>query len=133
VRWTMVILLVSLQGGAALAADDEQQPGKSEFMQYCASCHGESGTGDGPLAASLEIPPSDLTRLSEKYGTPLPKEKIGTFIDGTRLTRAHGPREMPVWGKKLYSGLSGPSRSTLVRGSIYALVDYLDTIQRPER
>ena len=35
--------------------------GKPYYEQYCLSCHGASGHGDGPAAASLSIKPLDLT------------------------------------------------------------------------
>lgn len=35
--------------------------GQSIFLANCASCHGASGRGDGPAAASLDPPPADLT------------------------------------------------------------------------
>lgn len=35
--------------------------GRELFMTACAPCHGESGRGDGPAAASLERKPGNLT------------------------------------------------------------------------
>ncbi len=35
--------------------------GAGLFPQYCASCHGARGHGDGKLASSLPVPPADLT------------------------------------------------------------------------
>lgn len=35
--------------------------GSELFPQHCAVCHGEDGSGDGPAAKSLPIPPADLT------------------------------------------------------------------------
>lgn len=37
------------------------QRGKDIFQQQCASCHGASGKGDGPVAAGLAHKPADLT------------------------------------------------------------------------
>lgn len=34
--------------------------GRKLYMEHCASCHGETGAGDGPLAASLETPLENL-------------------------------------------------------------------------
>ncbi len=35
--------------------------GAALFGPNCAACHGAAGRGDGPLAASLAVPPADLT------------------------------------------------------------------------
>ena len=35
--------------------------GAALFAENCASCHGADGRGDGPAAASLPVPPADLT------------------------------------------------------------------------
>lgn len=35
--------------------------GAALFPQHCAACHGVNGRGDGPMAASLSVPPADLT------------------------------------------------------------------------
>lgn len=35
--------------------------GQAVFAANCATCHGESGRGEGPAATGLEPPPADLT------------------------------------------------------------------------
>ena len=40
---------------------DETVSGRSVYMTNCATCHGESGAGEGPAAVGLEPPPADLT------------------------------------------------------------------------
>ena len=37
------------------------------FRNYCASCHGAAGRGDGPLADRLSRPPRDFTRAGWLY------------------------------------------------------------------
>jgi len=46
--------------------------GVEVFAQHCASCHGTEARGDGPLAASLDPAPVDLTgpRPAHLRGTP---------------------------------------------------------------
>ena len=34
--------------------------GKQVYVQYCATCHGEAGKGDGPGGANLPIKPQNL-------------------------------------------------------------------------
>jgi mono/diheme cytochrome c family protein len=35
--------------------------GKNTYERHCLSCHGAKGKGDGPAAAQLEMPPTDLS------------------------------------------------------------------------
>jgi high-affinity iron transporter len=43
------------------AAPPDPARGAALYAQACASCHGAAGRGDGPAAAGLDPPPSDLT------------------------------------------------------------------------
>src|SRR3990172_5395858 len=38
------------------------QRGKQLYAQYCASCHGDAGKGDGPGGANLAVKPQDRRR-----------------------------------------------------------------------
>lgn len=53
--------------GAALAAD--AAAGKTTFDTNCASCHGTSGKGDGPVGAALQPAPRDFSKGDFKYDT----------------------------------------------------------------
>jgi len=46
---------------APTAAYVTESEGKKAFMSRCAACHGASGTGDGPKAASLNPKPRNYT------------------------------------------------------------------------
>ncbi len=106
--------------------------GYETYRQYCASCHGLYADGNGPLAPVLRERPTDLTRLAARYGRPLPKPMLLEFIDGRRLVRAHGPPDMPVWGKQLLLGMpAGPSKAAGQRGIELVILDYLESIQAP--
>ncbi len=41
---------------------DAVPSGRALYLAHCASCHGTTGRGDGPLAATLSRPPADLTQ-----------------------------------------------------------------------
>ena len=138
----MTALVAALLGARTLAAaEPPEQTGAQLYARYCASCHGVGGHGDGPLVVVLTAKPADLTRLGEKYGRPLPSQPIAAFIDGRSDVKAHGPREMPVWGEQLYRGEpgrspapdtpSGQAREAARRGAIELIVAYLQTIQQP--
>ena len=106
--------------------------GRTEFAQYCASCHGADARGAGPVAIALLKPPADLTRIAARRAGAFPADEIAAWIDGRLAPPAHGTREMPVWGVRLAEGLPpGELSQDLVRGRILTLVDYLRSIQAP--
>ena len=119
--------ILSLSWAGGLASADEVTQGKALFMQYCASCHGPNGAGDGPLASSLSTPPANLRLLSLRFGNPLPQEVIARFIDGRADVKAHGPRDMPVWGDRFYAESNGQERK--IKERIGKLVAFLQSIQ----
>jgi copper transport protein len=53
---------LGLRGAPARLADgDGVARGREVYAGHCALCHGDTGTGGGPAAASLLPPPADLT------------------------------------------------------------------------
>ena len=107
------------------------------FKQYCASCHGVDGTGNGPVAPSLKTKPADLTLLSKNNGGVFPERDVHDFIDGTKLVAAHGSREMPVWGYPTtlqpgtFRGVFKPELTQEeIDTRINLLVDYVKSIQK---
>ena len=115
----------------AAAPAGEGGPGRILYLTYCQSCHGVAGAGDGPAAASLRSQPADLTRLWKRYGTPLDRQRLVEYIDGRRLVDAHGPREMPIWGREFFEDAPpmAPGVEGVKRHLIEVLVDYLETLQ----
>ncbi|MCX5737997.1 MAG: c-type cytochrome [Proteobacteria bacterium] len=107
------------------------QVGAEMFKQYCASCHGMSGEGDGPVAGSLKKPPADLTRIAARRGGQFPDADISRWIDGRFDAPAHGTREMPVWGRQFQDAVGNRTDpDEVVRGRLLTLVEYLKTIQK---
>jgi len=98
--------------------------GSRLFRAYCASCHGATGRGNGPLATQLRRVPPDLTQFTRRNGGMFPSERVHRIIDG-RDVPSHGDREMPVWGDIFKIGSSGPD----VKARIDAIVRYLAGIQ----
>lgn len=130
------LAFVALVAGAAARGEDEPQyspfNGKVTFKTYCMNCHGVEGRGDGPLADSLRVPPTDLTRLAADDGGTYPAARVRASIDGTSEVKGHGPREMPVWGDAfLWPEEDTPERRAHVERKIGELVEYLRTIQEP--
>ncbi|MYM55632.1 c-type cytochrome [Thalassovita mangrovi] len=126
--------ILSLLATAGLA---EERTGQQEYMIACAGCHGETGKGDGPAAASMTTKPYDLTKLtSEKGGGTFPFEYALWIVDGRDMIKFHGG-DMPVWGDRYMVSARASeaesetpeSRELVVRGRILSLVYYLGSIQ----
>ena len=128
---TAIILMLAPLARAA--GKDDVRDGEKYFRRYCASCHGMTGTGDGPVAPSLAKPPVNLRMLSDKYGSPLPTAKLAELIDGRDAVRAHGTAEMPVWGERLYAKGEGERGEFGMSEVIRKIVAYLETIQDRRR
>ena len=100
--------------------------GKVHFEKYCASFHGMDGKG--LQIDSLDVRPSDLTAIvSSRGGGKFPTVWVVKKIDGRNEVKAHGPRQMPVWGEKftVEEGMD----VTELRGRMGELVSYLMSIQ----
>jgi mono/diheme cytochrome c family protein len=109
----------------------EEPSGREVFLRHCASCHGESGVGDGPVAASLRRPPADLTAIAKRAGGSFDERRVMQIIDGRAEVSEHGSRSMPVWGTVFEEELEGEPYSgytSLLRSR--NLTDYLRSIQR---
>jgi len=73
--------------------------GPALYKAYCAVCHGSDGKGNGPMAGSLRVRPTDLTHISARNDGTFPLAKVRRIISGEEpLPGAHGTREMPIWG-----------------------------------
>jgi mono/diheme cytochrome c family protein len=68
------------------------------FHEYCSSCHGFDGKGNGPAAPALNTRPADLTTIAQRNGGVFPSERVRKIIAGDARITAHGSSEMPVWG-----------------------------------
>ncbi len=102
--------------------------GKGMYTAYCASCHGVDGKGDGPAAAALKTPPTNLTLLAVKNGGTFPDAHIMQIIRGDSMTAAHGNEDMPVWGPMLMT--MGQHDTAQVQLRIRNLTKYLESIQQ---
>lgn len=103
-------------------------PGGELYRTYCATCHGTTAKGDGPLASSMRRKPSDLTEIAKRNGGEYPPELVFRTIDGRKPVRGHGGPDMPVWGDAFERARDGGDTER-VKKMIQSLVDYLETIQ----
>jgi mono/diheme cytochrome c family protein len=128
---TLFTATLAQSAAAQTPSDAPSVRGQAEYEKYCASCHGLKGDGHGPVAPAMNVPPTDLTTLGERYGQPLPRTKLMAFIDGRRPLISHGSREMPIWGEKLWENLPSRTPEARKRSTILVIIDYLDSLQPP--
>jgi mono/diheme cytochrome c family protein len=103
--------------------------GQEMFDSYCAACHGKDAKGNGPVAAALNVPPPDLTTLSQRHGGKYPATYVESVLKfGAENFPAHGTKDMPVWGPLLGS-ISGGVNAPMTAQRIYNLTRYLEGLQ----
>lgn len=136
-RWSRRAAVVWLALPGLAAAQTFQlldYSGGELFGRLCASCHGGSGRGDGPVGRRLNVAVPDLTRINERYDGRFPAQEVAESIDGRALAVSHGTREMPVWGYELWVEEGGDVTAERdAREIIDRLVDYLRSIQERAR
>lgn len=107
------------------------------YRSSCAPCHGPSGEGGGPKAASLKTGVPALNNLADRYSSGyFPERFLIEVIDGRKSLAAHGAREMPIWGKHFgfvkgaqVRGDRETANDAAARQKIEALVDYIRSFQ----
>ena len=108
----------------------------TEFVNSCASCHGEDGKGAGFLTRLFKgVNPGDLTQLAANNSGQFPFDKVFQVIDGRAEVAAHGDRKMPVWGDRYWEKATseyGPHELNVARARnrVLELVFYLQSIQK---
>jgi mono/diheme cytochrome c family protein len=113
----------------APTADAELERGRTLYRVHCRSCHGEAGRGDGPVAGELKTRPTDLTALWRESGR-FPETEVTAAIDGRADVRAHGAREMPVWGMTFFEPGRDTPQESEIQAAIRALVRYVRSLER---
>ena len=90
-RWSaaIVVLAVPLILSACGSGGSPEDGGRI-YARHCASCHGETGTGDGPTARLTGITPANLQEAV--------REKSKAELLGTM---ARGQQDMPAFGQIL--------------------------------
>ncbi|MCC7258080.1 MAG: cytochrome c [Gammaproteobacteria bacterium] len=129
---TLLLMLTWFAAGAAAGTSPyADYSGRELYARFCASCHGEAGFGDGPVAPALKVLVPDLTRLYQRSGGQFPDPLVRRIIDGRQIYPAHGSRVMPVWGQELWIGQGANEEAGEEVGRMVdRLVDYLRSIQQ---
>lgn len=123
------IIAAVLAAGAANAAGEDV--GKATYDQYCATCHGEGGVGQGPLTELMTVNVPDLRGLAAANDGEFPMLEVIHIIDGRTGLRAHGG-PMPVYGAIFDAEVENAGAYgavMLTRGRILSLAYYLESIQ----
>jgi len=88
--------------------------GKQIFDKQCAACHGETGKGDGKMAAQVDPKPSDLTDADWKHGST-DGELYLVIHDGAKNTamKPYGSKltAHQIWDVVNYVRSIGPAKS----------------------
>jgi len=101
--------------------------GKAMFKEYCATCHGVEGRGNGPAMNATKKRPADLTQLARKNRGTFPEVPVMNYINGDDAVAAHGTRDMPIWGT-LFRSLD-PESEGVAKIRVKVLADYIKTLQ----
>ena len=109
--------------------------GKYLYESHCAICHGSNGKGPDrePYWNLLSKNIPNLTTLSSRNGGVFPFARVYETVDGRSEVQAHGPRDMPVWGKE-FSTQSlelNPyyNPEAFARAKILSLTEYIYRLQ----
>lgn len=100
--------------------------GKEHFAKYCSSCHGLDGRG--VKVDSLSKRPADLTQIrASTSNNEFPIMYVASTIDGRKMAKSHGTRDMPVWGE-VFSKEEQLTEDE-IKGKLAELIAYLMSIQ----
>ncbi len=128
-----IAILALFMGFATPVAAQDVQQGATLFQYYCATCHGISGTGNGPMSPSLVVQPADLTTLTARNDDVFPVTRVVMRIDGREPLVSHGSM-MPVYGD-FFAGTDVATKAEtgqpiMTSQPIVDLLAYLQTIQQ---
>jgi mono/diheme cytochrome c family protein len=136
-RLATIVPALAAVGLASALGCASRGPGRAErverghelYLAYCVACHGADGSG-GPVAPYLVAPPRDLRGLAARNGGSFPRTLVEGWIDGREAVGAHGPREMPVWGRSFWQEEEwDEDTEARVHAKVALLVEYLESIR----
>lgn len=132
-RATRAVTVLTAVFGLAACMPPPEVTGRALYSEFCVSCHGAEGRGDGPRAAALDRAPADLTGISARNGGVFPMASVLSTIDGYTRARENN-LTMPEFGVMLEDGPlvmidTGDGILTPTPERLVALAEYLRSIQ----
>ena len=108
------------------------EDGRAVWLDACASCHGPSARGDGPMAEMLALPVPNLTGLAAANGGSFPWLRVVHLVDGRSGLRGHGG-PMPILGALMRGdavAAEAPDGSPVITSArVLAVVAWLESVQ----
>ena len=104
----LIGLMIALMIVAGIHGTARAQDAASMYKMYCARCHGFSGNGDGPDAASLQTRPRDFADC-KMMSTISEETRLKAVKDGGAAVGLSA--DMPAWN----GGLSDDQINELVK------------------
>ena len=123
----LLALTTLAQGSTKKGNPEPQVSGPVMYENYCASCHGLKGKGDGGVAPYLKDAMPDLTQLKLKNGGTYPAQRVAQVIKGEMDVKTHGRREMAVWGPFFLS--MNHAQEPVIQARVANLTAYIETLQ----
>jgi mono/diheme cytochrome c family protein len=138
-RWLMVgagvFFSAALAWPATVPGPGQQRPAREDYSSgaylyrtFCATCHGETGKGDGPVADIADRRPSDLTVLTRNNGGTYPRDRVISVLENVAPLPGHEPPAMPNWRNVLKTTEGSDER--VIRKRLEALADHVGTLQQ---
>ena len=129
------LLLIAVFAAVASSASPQTPPPREDYNSgaylyrvFCASCHGDTGKGDGPVA-DLSVPrASDLTTIRQRSGGVFPRTRVMGVLDGTIRLQGHDAPAMPHWRNVLRRTERDDDR--VIRQRLEALVSHVEELQK---
>jgi high-affinity iron transporter len=106
---------VAADDAAAKVAAADAAKGAQVYAMYCATCHGPTGAGDGPVGKTLQPPPRNFQAGDFKYGAT-DQDHFDVITNGA-ASKGGSPLMAP-WG------------AVIPEADRWALVKFIDSLKK---
>jgi mono/diheme cytochrome c family protein len=121
-RFTLGAIAAAGLVAASTAQAGDVAAGKAKYDMFCASCHGPTGQGDGPVGAALNPKPRDFSAGEFKFDTDK-DGKTGTDADLKNVIKNGG-------GAYGGSAMMAPWGATLSDADLENVVAYIRSLKK---